>query len=147
MEIGKINTLSASLSVIILGICCLVFIFRLLGYHKVEYWLGLILILTAIPLTYLLITANQFQRPTLYYIQIGVMLLFIVVELLFDYIFKTDFRNVQWMTISYVMVFFAGTGGMIGIASHAGKIWMISAVILFLIMAVLAFVQRAITGM
>jgi hypothetical protein len=44
------------------------------------------------------------------------------------------------------MLYFAGTGGMIGIAAQAGRGWTISAIILFFITAVLAFVQRAITG-
>ena len=35
----------------------------------------------------------------------------------------------------------------LGVASNAGRGWSISAIILFLIMAVLTFVQRAITGM
>jgi hypothetical protein len=49
--------------------------------------------------------------------------------------------------ISYVVLFFAGTGGMLGVARYAGRGWSISAIILFLIMAVLTFVQRAVTGM
>jgi hypothetical protein len=48
------------------------------------------------------------------------------VEALLDYILKVDFRSVSWMVISYVMLFFAGTGDLMG---------------------VLAFVQRAVTGM
>ena len=147
MEISKANILGSSLSVIILTICSLVFIFRLLGYQKVEYWLGIALILTAIPLTYLLLTANNFQRPTIYYIQIGIMIGFLIIELFLDYVFKLEFRNVTWIIIIYLIFFFGGTGGMIGIASQAGNIWMIVAVILWLIMTTLSFVQRAITGM
>jgi hypothetical protein len=51
------------------------------------------------------------------------------------------------MVISYVILFFAGTGGMLGVAANAGRGWAISAIILFLIMAALAFVQRTVTGM
>lgn len=69
------------------------------------------------------------------------------VELLLDYILKIDFRNVGWMVISYVVLFFAGTGGMLGVAANAGRGWTILAVILFLVMAALAFIQRAVTGM
>ena len=58
-----------------------------------------------------------------------------------------DFRNVQWMVISYVVLFFAGTGGMLGVARNAGRGWTILAVSLFLVMAALAFIQRAVTGM
>ena len=125
----------------------MVFISRLLGYHKVEYWLGIVLILTAIPLTYLLLTANNFQRPTIYYIQIGIMIGFLIIELFLDYIFKFEFRNTPWIIVIYLMFFFGGTGGMIGIASQAGNMWMIVAVILWLIMTTLSFAQRAITGM
>ena len=75
------------------------------------------------------------------------MLAWLVLEALLDYILKVDFRNVRWMVISYVVLFFAGTGGLLGVASNAGRGWSASAIILFLIMAVLTFIQRAITCM
>ncbi len=96
---------------------------------------------------YLLIKAPGLNRPILYYIQIGLMLLWLGIELLLDYILKMNFRKVQWMVVSYVTLFFAGTGGMLGIANHAGGGWSISAIGLFLIMSVLAFIQRRATGM
>jgi hypothetical protein len=112
-----------------------------------EHWMGYFEFLLSIPLIYLLLRAPQLQRPVLYYIQIGCMLGWLVVEALLDYILKVDFRNVRWIVISYVVLFFAGTGGMLGVAANAGREWMIPAIILFLIMAVLTFVQRAVTGM
>jgi len=45
------------------------------------------------------------------------------------------------------MLFFGGTGGMLGVAGKAGRTWLYSAVVFFLAMAVLAFVQRAKTGL
>ena len=75
------------------------------------------------------------------------MLSWLLVVALLDYILKINFRNIRWIVISYVVLFFAGTGGMLGLASNAGRGWSISAIILFLIMAVLTFVQRAVTGM
>ena len=45
------------------------------------------------------------------------------------------------------MFFFAATGGMIGVAVQAGKPWTILTCIEFFFMAVLAFVQRGITGL
>jgi hypothetical protein len=91
--------------------------------------------------------ALKIERPALYLIQIGVFLAFLIVELLIDYIFKINFRAVRWMVITYVTFFFAATGGMIGVANYARRGWMIAALILSLVMAVLAFVQRAITGL
>jgi hypothetical protein len=75
------------------------------------------------------------------------MLTFMVVELLFDYILKVDFRHIPWMTVTYVTLFFAATGGMVGLASLSGKLYTLIAVILFFIMAFLAIYQRIKTGM
>jgi hypothetical protein len=51
------------------------------------------------------------------------------------------------IVIPYVMLFFGATGGMIGVASLAGKKWTMVTALSFLIMFVLAFIQRQITGM
>ena len=125
----------------------LVFIFRLLGQPRFEGWIGYFEFLLAIPMLYLLVKAPQLERPALYYTQIGLMLAWLIVEALLDYILKIDFRQVQWMVISYVVLFFAGTGGMLGVARNAERGWAISAIILFLVMAILTFMQRAVTGM
>jgi len=45
-----------------------------------------------------------------------------------------------------LMVFFSGTGGMIGVASQAGRAWAVPTIVLFLMMTALSFVQRAVTG-
>lgn len=143
----KTNLLGAIVAVVFYVSAILVFIFRLLGKPQYGHWIGYIEFLLLIPLGYLLITAPELERPALYYIQISLMIAWLVLELLLDYILKIDFRQVRWMVISYVVLFFAGAGGMIGVARNAGRGWSIFAVILFLVMAVLAFVQRAVTGM
>jgi len=74
------------------------------------------------------------------------MLVWLIGLFLVDYVLKYDFRQTQWMVISFVVLAYAGMGGMIGIAALAGRGWNISAIILFLIVAVLGFVQRAVTG-
>jgi hypothetical protein len=143
----KMNLLGAIVAIAFFVSAILVFIFRLLGKPQYGHWIGYFEFLLAIPLVFLLLKAPQLERPALYYIQIGCMLAWLVVEALLDYILKIDFRNIRWMVISYVVLFFAGTGGMLGVARYAGRGWGISAIILFLIMAVLTFVQRAVTGM
>ena len=132
MDLNKANNLGAIISLAALSLCILIFLFRLGGLPVIGRWLGILFLATAIPFVCLLITAHAFERPAIYYIQLTAILLFIVIELLLDYILLIDFRKVRWMTISYVMFFFAGTGGLIGIASQAGKGWTITAVILFL---------------
>lgn len=139
--IGAITAIAFFVSAI------LVFALRLLGKTQVENWIGYFEFMLAIPLVYLLLQAPKLNRPVLYYIQIGCILAWLVVEALLDYILKVDFRQVRWIVISYVVLFFAGTGGLLGVASNAGRSWSIPAIILFLVMAILTFVQRAVTGM
>ena len=143
----KTNLLGAFTAVTFFTSAILVFTFRLLGKPQYGHWIGYFEFLLAAPLIFLIVKAPELGRPALYYIQIGCMLAWLVLEALLDYILKVDFRNVRWMVISYVVLFFAGTGGMLGVAANAGRGWSIASIILFLIMAVLTFVQRAITGM
>ena len=143
----KMNLLGAIVAVAFYVSAILVFTFRLLGKPQYGHWIGYFEFLLAIPMIFLLLKAPQLERPALYYIQIGCMLAWLGVEALLDHILKIDFRNTRWMVIGYVVLFFAGSGGMLGVAANAGRGWSISAIILFLIMAVLAFVQRAVTGM
>jgi len=146
--IEQINLLGGIITLAYFSAMIMIFVLRLLGKPDLGTKLGLAQTLVAIPLVgYLLYTAWQLDRPTLYFIQAGLFLAFLLAELLIDFIFKIDFRQVRLMVISYVTFFFAAAGGMIGVAGYAGAGWMIAAVILFLIMAVLAFVQRAVTGM
>lgn len=147
MDINKLNLFGAYLATFILLTSSLIFVFRLLNLKTAEYWTGVAFMLSAIPIVYLIYASRSIERPTLYYIQLGLMIGFIIIELLLDYIFKVDFRQTKWIVISYVMFFFAGTGGMIGIASQGGKSWTLLSIILFLIMTALAFLQRAKTGL
>ncbi len=146
-DIHKTKRLGAVLSLITLGLCILIFVFRMAGLPSAERWTGILFMAMALPFAYLLMTAGALQRPTLFYVQVLAILLFILIELFLDYILEIDFRNIQWMTVLYVTFFFAGTGGLIGIATLAGKRWSAAAVVLFLIMTILAFLQRAKTGM
>lgn len=143
----KMDLLGAIVAVAFYVSAIFVFVFRLLGKPQYGHRIGYFEFLLAIPLLFLLLKAPQLQRPTLYYIQIGCLLAWLVVEALLDYILKVDFRNVRWMVISYAVLFFAGTGGMLGVATNAGREWSIIAIILFLLMAILTFVQRAVTGL
>lgn len=143
----KLNLLGAVVAHIIYLASIFTFIARLFGNVKLGQQIGYALLLMGIPLIYLLYKAPAVERSLLYTLQVGLMLAWIVLELLLDYVFKIDFRSTRWIVISYVILFFAGTGGMLGVASQAGRGWSISAIVLFLVMAVLTFVQRGVTGM
>jgi hypothetical protein len=143
----RTNLLGAITAAAIYSFSILTFVSRLLGNPELGEWFGYPLLLTALPLSYLLSKAPQLKRPALYYVQISLMLVFLLVELVLDYILKVDFRHTQWVVICYVTLFFGATGGMLGVSSHAGRNWKIATVILFLIMAILAFVQRSVNGL
>jgi len=72
---------------------------------------------------------------------------YLAVELVLDYILKLEFRSSRPAVIAYVTLFFAAAGGLIGVASRAGKIWTAISIPLFLAVAFLAFYQRKVTGM
>lgn len=143
----RINCLGVLVSHAIYSLSIMLCVSRLLSRPGLARCAGYAILFTALPLVYLLLKAPQFERPALYYIQIGLMLAWLLVEFILDYLLKIEFRQVRWMVIAYVTLFFAGTGGMLGIAAYGGRTWTITAVILFLVMAVLAFVQRAVTGL
>jgi hypothetical protein len=120
---------------------------RILGWLEIGRWIGFISSLALIPLIYLLAVSFKTERRKIYFVWLGLMILFLFFELIVDDILRVDFRNIQWAVVLYVMFFYGATGGLIGIAIQAGKRWTIPTCIIFLIMAGLAFVQRGLTGL
>lgn len=143
----SLNLLGAGLALAIYSLSSLTFISRLAGRPELGRWVGVPLLLTVFPLAYLLTQAPRLARPPLYYLQIGLMLAWLAVEFVLDYWPRIEFRSIRWAVIAYVVLFFAGTGGMVGVAALAGRPWTAAAGLLFLVMGVLAFVQRARTGL
>ena len=142
----ELDVLGAVVAHVIFISSIITFASRIIFGLKPGHWVGTPILLMIFPLGYLLLRAPEFNRPFLYYVQIGIMLVFLILLFVVDYVLKYDFRQTQWMVISFVVLAYAGMGGMIGIAALAGRGWTISAIILFLIAAVLGFVQRAVTG-
>lgn len=143
----RANLVGAVVAYWIYSVSILVFVLRLVQLPKLGHLIGVGVLLAAFPLGFLVFKGPSLGRSTLYYIQIGLMLAWLAVEFLLDWWPGVEFRQTRSMVILYVTLFFAGAGGMIGVASLAGRGWTILAVILFLVMGILAFVQRAITGM
>ena len=144
--LDRLNLIGAVTAQVIFISSIITFSSRMIFKISPGHWVGIPLILMVFPLAYLLIKAPGADRTFLYYIQVGLMLFFIILLFIVDYVVRFDFRQTQWMVISFVVVYFAAMGGMIGVASFAGRTWTISSVVLFFIAAILAFVQRAVTG-
>lgn len=71
----------------------------------------------------------------------------LIIELTLDYFLKINFRQIRWMAMSYVILFFTASDAILGIVALAGKKWTLLAIILFWIMSVLAFLQRYLIGL
>jgi hypothetical protein len=124
-----------------------VFSVRIVGWVGAGRWIGIVSSLVLIPLIYFFVVGLKTDRRAIYFVWLMLMSLFALFELIVDDILQVDFRSVRWAVVPYVMFFFAATGGMIGVASQAGKRWTRLTCAVFLIMAALAFVQRGITGL
>jgi len=150
MGIRSLNDKSTSVGAItahIIFVSSIVtFLSRMLFGTQPGQWLGIPILLMVFPLAYLLIKPPKQGQPILHYIQVGLMFLWIIVLFLVDYVFRVNFRQTQWMVVSFVVLYFAGMGGMMGVTAQAGRGWTISAVILFFLAGILAFVQRGVTG-
>lgn len=120
---------------------------RIFEWLEIGRWIGITSSLVLIPLIYLFIIGFKTDRHMIYFVWLALMILFALFELIVDDILRVDFRSVQRAVVPYVMFFFAATGGMIGVAAQAGKPWSIATSAVFLIMAILAFAQRGITGL
>jgi hypothetical protein len=145
--VRTLDLVGAVVAVVLFVSSIMVFLGRLMYGNSADNWIGVPFLLMAFPLGYLLYMAPRAGRPFLYYLQIVLMLTAIVVLFLLDYVFRAEWRQKQWMVVGFVMLYFAGLGGMIGVASQAGRAWTISAVILFLVTAALAFISRSVTGL
>jgi len=122
------------------------FITRICSYHRIEQIIGMVFIASILPIMWIYFQAIKMNRPFIYFLQLGLIICFIIVELILDYILKVEFRQNRGITIPYVALFYASFGGMIGIASHGGKYWMIITVITFLIMVAVSLIMHFRTG-
>lgn len=146
-NIEALNLLGAIVALVFFTTAIGVFISRLAKAPTIGFAMGIIPFFLLVPVLYLLFNAPAHHRDTLYYGQLILLIIWLAVEFLLDYAYLLDFRNTRWMVILYVTLFFAAAGGMLGIGSLAGKYWTIALAILFFTMGILAFVQRAVTGM
>ena len=131
------NRVGAITAVAYMAMIISVFATRIAGLTDVGGRIGLASTVVILPLAYLLATAIRVNRPRVYFMWIILMILFVLLELLIDHILRLDFRSTQWSVILYVIFFFGSTGGMIGVAAQAGRIWAASAGVVFLVMAAL----------
>jgi len=141
------NLVGAGVAHWIYSVSILVFVLRLVQMPGLGHWIGLGVLLAVFPLGYLLIKGPSLGRSTLYFFQVSLMLTWLVVALFLDWWPGIEFRQTRWIVVPYTVLFFAGAGGMIGVAALAGRGWTISAVVMFLIMGGLCALLHVMTDM
>jgi hypothetical protein len=147
MSKAQVDVLGAVVAILAFLSSDAIFIARMTGSPRIERVGGVLFLGLALPAIYLLLSASRLHRPPIYLGWVSLFMLFLVVELLLDYVFEVPFRDVRWQTILYVMLFFGSLGGMIGVAAQAGRLWAIAAVVSFLSTMGLAFLQHRATGL
>ncbi len=97
-----------------------IFAARVKGMEKLEYYLGIIFVILILPAGYAVFQNLTDNREWWTYVLPLVLILFCLVELLFDYVLKLDFRNtaLKW---PYIVSFYAALFGMIGYSFLIGK--------------------------
>jgi hypothetical protein len=146
MTVERLDLIGALTAYIIFLASILVFGLRLAGQQQIGGPAGAPILVMVLPLGYLLVRAPSADRSRLYYVQISLMILWIGILFAVDYYPGYDFRGRPPLVIGFVVLYFAALGGMIGIASLAGRGWMIGAVVLFFLTLTLAFWSRWATG-
>lgn len=146
MTVERLDLLGATTAYVIFLSGIVVFVSRLAGQRQIGDWAGVPILLTVIPLAYLLLEGPSVGRDWLYYVQVSLMILWIALLFVLDYYPGYDFRDRQALVITFVVLYFAALGGMIGVASLAGRGWMTGAVVLFFVNLILAFWAHSATG-
>lgn len=146
MTVERLDLIGALAAYVIFLASILVFGLRLAGQQQIGGPAGVPILVMVLPLAYLLFKAPSAERSWLYYVQISLMLLWIAILFVLDYYPGYDFRDRRPLVIGFVVLYFAALGGMIGVASLAGRGWMIGAVVLFFLTLIFAFWSRWATG-
>ncbi|MBI9046723.1 MAG: hypothetical protein JEZ06_19695 [Anaerolineaceae bacterium] len=97
-----------------------IFISRPQGWERLETIVGLILISLIIPLSFIAIRNFQQRRDWWTFTLPMIMILFLILELLLDYILQLDFRQ-SWILGPYLLMYYLSEMMMIGYAFLCGK--------------------------
>lgn len=90
-----------------------IFLSRPRGLNKLEYVLGLVMVFLIIPVFLAALLNALAKREWWTFVLPSLLILFLVVELLFDYILKLNFRSTSLLW-PYLAVFYVALGAMIG---------------------------------
>ena len=82
---------------------------------------GLIVVLLSIPFTISLIIYIKKKAEKKIIISLAIILFYLVLEIVLDYILKIPFRDILALHIPYIIVFYGATFSMIGVSFNINK--------------------------
>lgn len=97
-----------------------IFLSRPAGLQQLEHALGIILLVLTLPTLFCLIRNAMLKRGTWYWLLPLLLVLFLLLELLLEYIFLPGFRQTRWLG-PYLGLYYLSLMGMIGYNFLTGK--------------------------
>lgn len=97
-----------------------IFLSRPKGLKRVEKGLGIVLIVLAIPVTISILLNIAGKREWWSIVLPSLLVMFLIVELILDYILKLDFRHTSLLW-PYLLLYYISLWGMIGYTFLIGK--------------------------
>ena len=111
-----------AVSLIINFLMILLFLARAKRKEKTEYFLGIIVILCAFPMIFFSLFNFILGREWPAYILLIPIIIFLILEFFFDYIYKLNFRQSRLLWL-YLAFYYLGLFGLIGYAFLISRIY------------------------
>ena len=111
-----------------------IFITQKLGREKIVKTLGILWLWLLIPLALAFVSYLREGRKTWIFISFGFIFMYMLVELLLDYVFKIDFRSKPVIHVPYIILEYIALFGLIGIAFEIGYAWGVVVTVCFWIL-------------
>ena len=117
-----------------------IFIAQKLGREKLVRTFGVLWLCLLVPLTVVFVSYRRAGREPWILVSLGFVFLYMLVELLLDYVFKVDFRSKPITNVPYILLEYVALFSLIGIAFELGQIWgTVVAVCFWILMGSLAY--------
>ena len=100
-----------------------IFIAQKLGQDKLVRTFGILWLWLIIPLALVFVSYWQQGRETRILVSFGFVFLYMLVELLLDYVFKIDFRSKLVTHVPYIILEYVALFSLIVIAFDINQVW------------------------
>jgi len=120
-----------------------IFVAQKLGRENLVRTFGVLWLCLLIPLTLVFVSYRSAGRETWILVNFGFVFLYMLVELLLDYVFKVDFRSKPITHVPYIILEYAALFSLMGIAFEIDQTWgTVVAVCFWILMGGLVFLYR-----